>query len=171
MSKKIVRKSKRIASRNGKPGSLHPVVRQLRRVLTSRDEEIDEAACMMHNVGATLCGNTQASDIEWLARRLYQSSNFGMGSVDTMQWSLSNDDFEKLALTPDRPWTGKRWETLDESERSAWQKLARMCLYALPHIAERIGDRFIEQAKALRIVQRANRGELSNNALSKSHEI
>lgn len=145
---------------------VQPLVRQLRQVLTSRDQEIDEAACMLHNVGATLAGNTQSSDIEWLARWLYRGSNFGMGSVDTMQWSLSNDEFEKLTLTPDRPWTEKRWETLDDSEREAWQKLARMCLYALPHIAERIGDRFIEQAKALRIVQRANRGELSNAEVS-----
>lgn len=118
---------------------------------------------MLHNVGATNVGNTQSGDIEWLARWLFGSSNFGMGSVDTFQWSISNEEFEKLGLLPDRAWTGKRWETLEPAEAEAWKKLARLCLYVLPHIAERIGHRFMEQAKMLRIVQRANRGELSNN--------
>lgn len=117
---------------------------------------------MLHNVGATNVGNTQSGDVEWLARWLFGSSNFGMGSVDTFQWSISNEEFEKLGLLPDRSWTGKRWETLDPAESEAWKKLARLCLYVLPQIAERIGHRFMEQAKMLRIVQRVNRGELSN---------
>lgn len=156
-------KSKRAAGRNGKPDSLHRRVRQLRPLVKSKDQEIDEAVCMLHNVGVTNVGNTQSGDIEWLARWLFDSSNFGMGSVDTFQWSISNEEFEKLGLLPDRSWTGKRWETLEPAESEAWKKLARLCLYALPHIAERIGHRFMEQAKMLRIVQRVNRGELSND--------
>lgn len=112
---------------------------------------------MLHNVGATVAGNTQESDVKWFAQWLYGASNFGGGSVATMEWSLSNENFDKLGLVPERAWTGKRWDTLEAAESEAWIKLARLCLYALPHIAERIGHRFMEQAKALRIVQRVNR--------------
>ncbi len=115
------------------------------------DVDVDAVCCLLHNRGVTCAGNTQGTDVEWLARWLYGSSNFGMGHVDTFKWSLSNDEFSALGLTPDRPWTEKRWETLTETESEAWRKLARLCLYALPHIAERIGNRFMEQAKALRL--------------------
>jgi len=121
-----------------------------------RSDEIESARCLLHNTGGQLAGNTQGSDVEWFARWLYGASNFGMGSVDTFHWSLTNDEFEKLGLLPDRQWTGKRWETLEASEAEAWMKLARLCLYAMPHIAERIGHRFMEQAKGLRIAQAPN---------------
>lgn len=121
-----------------------------------RRADVDAACCLLHNNGATLAGNTQATDLEWFGRWLYNSSNIGMGSVETMHWSISNDEFEKLGFTPDRPWTHKRWETLDAEERAAWKKLARLCLNAMPHIAERIGHRFMEQAKGIRIAQASN---------------
>ena len=125
---------------------------------SKKEIEIDSAACMLHNLGGTLAGNTQGTDTEWFARWLYGASNFGLGDVKTMQWSLDNADFHCLGLMPDREWTGLRWETLAPIERQAWIKLARLCLYALPHIAERIGARFMEQSKALRIVQKVNNG-------------
>lgn len=136
----------------------------------TRDQEIDEAACMLHNVGATLAGNTQEGDVEWLARWLFGSSNFGMDSGDTFQWSISNDEFEKLGLLPDRLWTGRRWETLEPDESETWKKLARLCLYALPHVAERIGHRFMEQAKALRIVQRTRIMEDEHSTSNHAHQ-
>jgi hypothetical protein len=125
---------------------------------SKKEIEIDSAACMLHNLGGTMTRNTQGTDTEWFARWLYGASNFGMGDVRTMQWSLSNEEFELLGLTPDRQWTDKRWETMGDAERLAWIKLARLCLHALPHIAERIGDRFMEQSKGLRIVQKVNNG-------------
>jgi hypothetical protein len=106
--------------------------------------------CHLHNTGATLAGNTQSSDIEWFARWLYGASNFGGGWTETFHWSLNNAEFEKLGLIPDRPWTGYRWETLPPKRKAAWMKLSRLCLYALPHICERIGHRFMEQAQGLR---------------------
>lgn len=115
------------------------------------EREVDDIACALHNMGANLAGNTQASDLEWFGRWLYGSSNFGGGCVDTMPWAISNEEFEALGLEPDRQWTGNRWETLSSPARQAWLKLARLCLCALPHIAERIGHRHMEQAKALRI--------------------
>ncbi len=119
-----------------------------------RIDDVDNFCCQAHNLGASLSGNTQDSDVAWTARWLYQSSNFGCGDVRTMQWSLDNKDFEQLCLTPDRPWTKQRWETLPATDREAWMKLARLVLYALPNIAERIGQRFMDQAKAIRLANR-----------------
>src|SRR5262245_39776888 len=114
-------------------------------------ESVQEGVrCHLHNAGATLAGNTQGSDIEWFARWLYHASNFGSGWTATSHWSLSNAEFEMLGLIPDRAWTKSRWETLSPARRQAWMKFSRLCLYALPHIAERIGHRFMEQAQALR---------------------
>ena len=121
-----------------------------RRVRPFRDEMKEAVRCHLHNTGATLAGNTQSSDIEWFARWLYGASNFGGGWTATFHWSLNNAEFEKLGLIPDRPWTGYRWETLPPKRKAAWMKLSRLCLYALPHICERIGHRFMEQAQGLR---------------------
>lgn len=121
-----------------------------------RRDDVETVCCILHNMGGQCAGNTQASDVEWFARWLYGSSNFGAGSVDTFQWSLSNREFEVLGLLPDRQWTGYRWETLPPKRKAAWMKLSRLCLYALPHIAERIGHRFMEQSKALRIANSSN---------------
>lgn len=127
---------------------------------TDEDLENDSIACALHNMGSTLAGNTQESDVEWFARWLYGASNHWMGSVVTFPWSISNEEFKKLSLTPDRQWTGKRWETLEDAERSAWLKFARLCLTGLPHIAERIGQRFMDQAKALRVLTSKRNKEL-----------
>jgi hypothetical protein len=129
--------------------------RKARFYLNKTEQEIDSVACILHNTGGRLAGNTQGTDVLWFAEWLYGASNFGMGDVKTMPWTLSNDQFEQLGLVPDRSWTGKRWKTLEQSERDTWIKLARLCLYALPHIAERIGHRFMEQSKALRILHAA----------------
>ncbi len=123
-------------------------------MLNRREQEIETAACVLHNCGGQLTGNTPADDVLWFARWIYGSSNFGMGSVDTFKWSLSNEEFEILGVVPERQWTGKNWETLSPAEKMAWMKFARLCLYALPHVAERIGHRFMEQAKGLRILQK-----------------
>ena len=127
---------------------------------SQEQEQIDSIACALHNMGGTLTGNTQSSDVEWFARWLYAASNFGMGDVRTMKWSISNDEFKNLGFTPDRQWTAFRWETLPAEKRLAWEKLARLCLCALPYIAERIGHRFVEQAKALRIQHKLAHYEL-----------
>jgi hypothetical protein len=135
--------------------------RRVRLTVNQDEHEIDTMASALHNLGASCAGNTQDGDVEWFARWLYQSSNTGMGSVETMPWSISNEEFGRLGLIPDRQWTGRRWETLGENPRKAWLKLARLCLLALPHIAERIGHRFMGQAKALRALQKASRAWLS----------
>ena len=110
----------------------------------------------MHNLAATCVGNTQDSDVEWFGKWLYNASNFGFGDYRMFCWSLSNEEFDAVNLLPDRIWTRYRWETLPNQYKDAWLKLARLCLHALPHIAERIGHRMLAQSKALRIHQSAS---------------
>lgn len=126
------------------------------RFLTRDELEIDAIACELQNLGGTCAENTQHSDVEWFGRWLYHASNFGFGDYRMFCWSLSNEEFDAVNLLPDRIWTRYRWETLPNQYKDAWLKLARLCLHALPHIAERIGHRMLAQSKALRIHQSAS---------------
>lgn len=118
------------------------------------EHEVDAIACAMHNLAATCVGNTQDSDVEWFGKWLYNASNFGLGYCRRFAWSLSNEEFDAVNLLPDRIWTGYRWETMPDQFKEAWYKLARLCMYAMPRIAERIGHRMLAQSKVLR-AQRA----------------
>jgi hypothetical protein len=120
--------------------------------------EIDAIACFLHNNGADIVGNTQDGDVEWFARTLYQSvSTFGMGWVKTIDWSLSNEDFKMLRLTPDRSWTNKKWDTLTKKERTAWLRLSFAVLSTIPAICDRIGHRSLSQSKAIRVMYEQQR--------------
>ena len=120
---------------------------------TSKEMTADSVACWLHNNGSTVTANTQKQDVEWFARELFRVvSGFGMGWVRTVDWTLANEDFKKLQLTPDRKWTGKNWETLKTKEREAWMRLSFACLYSLPAICERVGHRGMEQAKAIHLM-------------------
>lgn len=117
-------------------------------------QDLDNAYCTLHNLGANLRGNTQASDMEWLAQCLFSSSRLGAGDIKTVDWLIGYEQWQALGLTPqamlgDGP---RHWEALSEDERDAWRKLARICMYLLPALSERIGSRMMAQAKAIRAV-------------------
>lgn len=121
---------------------------------------IENAMAVLHNCGATLAGNTQADDLDWLARVLFEASNLGAGDVKTIPWLLRRDEWEFLGLQRqqlmgDGPRT---WEQLTAPQQEAWRKLARVCLWVLPAFCDRVGSRFMEQAKALEAVWRQERG-------------
>jgi hypothetical protein len=124
------------------------------------EREVDAIGCYLHNAGANLMGNTQDSDLEWFARNLYQHcGTFGYNYPrpnGPLSASIDNAEFEKLGLLPDRPWTNKQWETLAPGEQIAWLKFAEATIHLLPKLAERIGHRFMEQSKALRVAWKAN---------------
>lgn len=116
----------------------------------NRFHEAEQVACWLHNNSAAIVGNTEQSDAEWFARTLYQrSANFGSFEARGFFSHITNEDFQRLGLVPDRPWTGKRWESLAEVQRAAWIKMACVCLSVLPELCERIGHRGMEQAKAI----------------------
>ena len=124
--------------------------------MSNQDRDLDNAYCVLHNLGANLCGNTQVGDLEWLAQSLFSASRLGAGDIRTVDWLIGIEQWEALGLTPqvllgDGP---RIWEALTEGERDAWRKLARICLYLLPAISERIGSRMLDQARAIRSVWR-----------------
>lgn len=112
--------------------------------------EADSVACWLHNNGGAITGNTEQSDAEWFARTLHQrTAHFGTFDAKPFFSHISNEDFKRLGLVPDRPWTKCRWETLSDAERATWVKLACACLAVLPELCERIGHRGMEQAKGI----------------------
>lgn len=122
----------------------------------------DQLYCELHNLSNDLLGNTQASDINWLAHTLWQSSRLGAGDIRSVPWLIGRDQWDYLGLTPeaiigDGP---RRWDMLTAEQQEAWKKLARIVLYVMPAFAERVGHRFMDQAKAFRAawkIQRDNR--------------
>lgn len=54
----------------------------------ARRHVLDAIACEFHNQGYTLNGNTEASDVAWLARRIGDRIDY---------LALSNDDLLKVA--------------------------------------------------------------------------
>lgn len=114
--------------------------------------DLEDAFAVLSNAGGYLTGNTQASDLEWFAGCLFEASRLGAAAVETVPWLIGREQWEALGLTPmalmgDGP---RRWDMLTEEQKEAWRKLARICWYVLPTFAERVGNRFLEQAAALR---------------------
>lgn len=113
---------------------------------------VDSSYCDLHNKGQYLTGNTQASDLEWLARVLFEASNLGAGDIRTTEWLIGWEQWEQLGLTKealmgDGP---RRFDQMTADQQDAWIKLARIVLYVIPIFADRVGRRWTEQAKALK---------------------
>ncbi|MBL1176938.1 hypothetical protein [Pantanalinema sp. GBBB05] len=120
------------------------------------DNDLDSAYCTLHNLGASLRGNQQCSDIEWLARVLFENSRLGAGDISTVPWLIDVQQWDYLMLEP-QAMLGNgphHWQALTDEQREAWRKLARICLYVLPSFASRVGSRYMEQARALQQVWR-----------------
>lgn len=112
----------------------------------------DKLACDLHNDGGSLTGNTAASDVLWTARRLYDRSVIGASDVATRDWRITPEEFAELNLTPKPLWNVVSFEDLPQPQKEACIKLPRMVLLALPDKAERIGERWMLQARAVRAV-------------------
>lgn len=122
--------------------------------------EWDSTACLLHNTGASLTGNTQESDQRWLARLLYDWSTLGAGDVSTISWALSTEEWVAVGLSPKNVWSdGPRWDALEPELQQAWMKLARLVMYCLPRFADRVGSRFMEQAEVLRAIYQNGPGK------------
>jgi hypothetical protein len=139
-----IRRLRGESGRGGPPRD--PLAEALARAL---DDAVDAVACDRHNDGAQLLGNTQASDLDWLARVLFEASRLGAGDVRTVPWLLGPEEWAVVGLTPqallgDGP---RRFDQLDEAGREAWRKLGRIVLHVIPAFAERVGQRWMAQAK------------------------
>lgn len=112
----------------------------------------DQLACDLHNDGGSLTGNTAASDVQWTARLLYDHSVIGCNDVSLRDWRITPEEWAELKLTDKPVWNVIKFEQLTPAQQEGWIKLARIVLLAIPAIAERIGHRWMLQARAVRAV-------------------
>lgn len=85
---------------------------------------LDSLACVFHNEGYSLEGNTEHNDIAWLANRL--------------SYDLHDKDLEKMSV----------------EEKASMMRLAKACKDAIPALAERMAARYIRVSKAVRAMER-----------------
>jgi hypothetical protein len=97
-----------------------------------RHHVADALACHLHNEGYALEGNTEANDVEWFARRI---------------WEVEVDPINE------------RWETLNEKDRERYREIARAVLFALPAFQLRVAGRLITLSRVVRDIERASRPE------------
>lgn len=101
-------------------------------VVAWRTDLLDALYCEFHNAAGTLEGNTEASDIEWFARRIWEA-----------------EDDRRI---------GWHWESvIDESERERYRRLARVCLREAVGLMSRMANRLRLQSKAIQTILKAER--------------
>lgn len=101
-----------------------------------RIDLLDALYCRFANAVGELTGNTEASDIEWFARRLWEAE----------------DDCR----------IGWHWEQrIEEDERERYRRWARVVLRELPLLMSRVAHRCQSQAEAIQTILRADRAVAS----------
>jgi hypothetical protein len=95
----------------------------------TRNHVADALACHLHNDGHVLEGNTEANDVEWFARNLYERLRDG-------------------AL---------RWENTQPNVQDTYREHARTVLAVLPDFQLRVARRLITLSKVVRDIERAER--------------
>lgn len=89
---------------------------------------LDAVACDMHNEGYSLDGNTEASDIRWFARLLYDS------------------DDQRL-----------HWDNAGDEMRDRYLRLAVTTMKAIPALMGRMSARCIRISKAVNTIIKAEK--------------
>ena len=95
---------------------------------------LDSIAGNLHNKGYSLQGNTEESDIRWLARAMWVRSTGDLASPN-------------------------QFDDQHESTRKEWIKNAEIAVKCLPALMGRIAHRVILMSQALRGMERAIRVE------------
>jgi hypothetical protein len=90
------------------------------------DMVLDAVACTLHNDGGTLGGNTEGSDVDWLALIIWQDESHEVPGL---------------------------WNTLADGTKKHYRMRAMQFLRVMPRIAERIGNRMMTTAKAIRMIE------------------
>ena len=110
--------------------------RDVRRLL------LDSISCTLHNKGYYLKGNTEASDIDWVARHIWCA--FAQpGHIN--RWEHLDEGSEEDA----RP------KSIDPNTRVFWRKVARCATGALPGLMGRVADRMVHMSQVMRSMERA----------------
>jgi hypothetical protein len=100
--------------------------------LETREWVADALACHLHNTGYALAGNTEASDVEWFAHRIWQAETGGGPSA---------------------------WDATPEDSKQRWRHTARIVIKVLPEYQLRVAHRLIELSKVVRDIERAIRAQ------------
>lgn len=95
----------------------------------TRSYVADSLACHLHNEGYQLEGNTEANDVEWFARNIYEREND--------------------ARTP--------WDRMTDAAREKYRVVAHAVIAVLPAYQLRIAHRLITLSKVVRDIERAER--------------
>lgn len=111
--------------------------------MTESEMQTEARCCQLHNDSTYLTGNTQASDLDWLAQVLFDTSNVGAGCISMIHWLIGRDQWLHIGLKHrvlmgDGP---RSWDMLTPDQAEAWRKLARIVLYVLPDFCSRVGRR------------------------------
>lgn len=89
---------------------------------------LDSVACEMHNEGYSLDGNTEASDLHWFARILYDSE---MGHV--------------------------HWDNAGSATQQTYIRRAEVCMKAIPALMSRMSARCIRISQAVNTIIKAEK--------------
>jgi hypothetical protein len=100
-------------------------------------DAVDALHADHHNLWATLEGNTAESDVRWFARQVYEETR-------------------REVCEP-----FKRFDDLDDFERSRWERVASACLARLPFLMSRVANRCKAIADATRLVVQKLKEETS----------
>jgi hypothetical protein len=95
----------------------------------ARHSVADALACHLHNDGYALDGNTEANDVEWFARTLWERT---------------------------REYDGG-WDRQSDELREAWRQTVRGVLAVLPDFQLRVAHRLITLSKVVRDIERSER--------------
>lgn len=99
-----------------------------------RTNLLDALYCQFANTTGELLGNTEANDIEWFARRLWEA-----------------EDDRRI---------GWHWEqVIGDEERERYRRWARTVLRELPMLMSRMAHRCEAHAKVIQTILRADRVE------------
>jgi hypothetical protein len=91
---------------------------------------LDSLACMFHNEGYSLQGNTEESDVNWLA-----------GCISRR---LDHD---------------RKLEQQSPERQAELTHIAQVAIACLPGLAERIAHRYIAMSKAIRTIEEVSRSQ------------
>lgn len=91
---------------------------------------LDSVACVMHNEGYSLEGNTEESDLRWFARLLYEKDRHG---------------------------AGPRFEDAPQDIQKRYLQLAETCMKAIPALMSRISSRCIRISQAVNTIIKAEK--------------
>lgn len=105
---------------------------------------LDSLACMFHNQGYSLRGNTEENDAVWLARQIC-SHERGGGCANAL-------------------------DQLPEDRRAEYIRIAEIAIKSLPALCGRISARYINMSQALRTMEEVSRQQVHQAREEISHK-